>query len=368
MLPHGYTGNTDHGSPLDHPWSDQGPYWNLLGNGGILSTVGDMYLWRQALQGGAVLSAAAREKLFTPFRQNYACGWDVRQTSHGRRIGHNGASDMGFNAIIGWYEEGGTTVIALCNSGTYEGSGEMSQVLAFRMIQLAFGGAVPSFPMSPRLGLSRETLKNYEGLYELPSTSTVRVGLRDDHMVMEPSGQDAVALLALAPEDVVQFEALDKRAGLIVQALLRGDYGPLQEAARNEQAGKAYSQILNKRFREWEKTDGPIERAFVVGTVNSWWDGAGTPVSFIQVVLKNRRRLFRLHWQDGKIAGIGGSAIANPIAIPLRATKPGEFSGWHFAMAKPATVRFQQSADGRFTEAIFCVEGQTLVGRKQRKP
>lgn len=33
---------TPGGLPTDLPWDDDGPYWNLRGNGGLLSTAGDM--------------------------------------------------------------------------------------------------------------------------------------------------------------------------------------------------------------------------------------------------------------------------------------------------------------------------------------
>jgi CubicO group peptidase (beta-lactamase class C family) len=368
VLPHGYTGSVDHGSPLDHAWSDQGPYWNLFGNGGIISTVGDMYRWQRALQGDTVLSASARKKLFTPFLHDYACGWDVRQTPHGRRIGHGGASDLGFNGVVASYEEGPTTVIGLCNSGTYNGSGEMSQVLAYKMADLAFGGALPSLPASTPFSVPRETLKRYEGVYELPSKGAVRVVLREDGLVMEPIGQDAVALLALVPDEAARLGALDKRAGVIAQGLVNQDYQPLQESARTESAGKRYCDYLKKRREEWEKRDGPVERAVILGTVNSWWDGAATPVSFVQIVLKNARRNFRLHWQDGKVAGIGGSVIASPATTPLRATGPGEFIGWHLAIAKPVEVRFHQSTDDRVAEVTLRAGGQAVLGRKKEMP
>ncbi|MDQ2672779.1 MAG: beta-lactamase family protein, partial [Actinomycetota bacterium] len=33
------------GKPFDHPWAEDGPYWNLRGNGGLLSTARDMFRW-----------------------------------------------------------------------------------------------------------------------------------------------------------------------------------------------------------------------------------------------------------------------------------------------------------------------------------
>ena len=42
------------GRPFEHPWGHDGPYWNLRGNGGLLSTARDMLLWHLALEGNEV--------------------------------------------------------------------------------------------------------------------------------------------------------------------------------------------------------------------------------------------------------------------------------------------------------------------------
>jgi CubicO group peptidase (beta-lactamase class C family) len=366
-LPHSYMGAIDHGTSLDHSWSPQGPYWNLFGNGGILSTVGDLYRWQQALQGDTVLSAAARKKLFTPVAQNYACGWDVRPTTHGRRIGHGGANDLGFNAVLGWFEGGAATLIVLCNSGTHGGyGGEMSGAISLRLTELVFGGSLPTFPRSAGFSIPPATLKRYEGRYQLPAGATVQVVLRDGQLVIEPIGHEAVALLALRKEEVDRFAALNQRADLVVGGILRHDFGLLEEAARNAAAGKLFHEHVEKRLRGWEKSDGPVQRAAVLGTVASWWDGQGTPVSFVQIALKSRSRIFRLHWQDGKVAGIGGAAIDNPAATPLQATGPREFIGWHLSIAKPVAVRFDPAADGQVPTLTLGVEGREVKARKQK--
>jgi CubicO group peptidase (beta-lactamase class C family) len=100
-LAHGYTGDGDWGTSLDHPHAPDGPWWNLRGNGGILTTTGDLYRWHLALQGNAVLSAAEREKYQqpkvpegrAPFPQ-YAYGWSVSKSPSGRKelahVGGNG--------------------------------------------------------------------------------------------------------------------------------------------------------------------------------------------------------------------------------------------------------------------------------------
>lgn len=66
-LAHGiYREGEDWGTPLDKAWAPDGPWWNLRGNGGVLSTTGDLYKWHQALEGEAILSKEAKAKMFTP--------------------------------------------------------------------------------------------------------------------------------------------------------------------------------------------------------------------------------------------------------------------------------------------------------------
>lgn len=86
------------GRPYEHPWAADGPHWNLRGNGGILSTARDMFRWHRALTSDTVLSADAREKLFTPhiripgMAESYAYGWGILDTDGARIAWHNGGN------------------------------------------------------------------------------------------------------------------------------------------------------------------------------------------------------------------------------------------------------------------------------------
>ena len=64
---HGYDANSDNGTILEKPHAADGPYWNLRGNGGMVSTVGDMYRFYEALFTGEKLVAFnARHGRFPP--------------------------------------------------------------------------------------------------------------------------------------------------------------------------------------------------------------------------------------------------------------------------------------------------------------
>jgi len=101
------------GRPFDHRWAADGPYWNLLGNGGLLSTARDMFRWHRALEGEQVLEAEAKAELFRPRvleepggDARYAYGWVVLDTPHGRVHWHNGGNGWSYGEIVRLPEAG----------------------------------------------------------------------------------------------------------------------------------------------------------------------------------------------------------------------------------------------------------------------
>ncbi|MEV0949415.1 serine hydrolase domain-containing protein [Promicromonospora sp. NPDC050249] len=94
-----------HGTPLDQPWADDGPYWNLRGNGGLLSTPRDMFRWHVALLGDVVLDEDAKRELFEPrVREEpdetyYAYGWVVDDPEDPSILWHNGGNGWSYGEI-----------------------------------------------------------------------------------------------------------------------------------------------------------------------------------------------------------------------------------------------------------------------------
>jgi CubicO group peptidase (beta-lactamase class C family) len=104
------------GRPNEHPWDADGPYWNLRGNGGILSTARDMFRWHLALDGTGVLSAEAKAKLFEPHvledngETHYGYGWVIVSDGADRIAWHNGGNGWSFTDYLRSVEEGGLAV------------------------------------------------------------------------------------------------------------------------------------------------------------------------------------------------------------------------------------------------------------------
>lgn len=100
----GYRGAERWGTPLEFAWATDGPFWNLRGNGGLLSTVSDLYRWHLALETDRVLSDSSRRKAFNRWAPEsddsmsfYGYGWAVTATTRGTTlIWHNGGNGYFF--------------------------------------------------------------------------------------------------------------------------------------------------------------------------------------------------------------------------------------------------------------------------------
>ncbi len=91
------------GRPYDHPWAEDGPWWNLRGNGGLLSTAQDMGRLLLALEGDAVLDEPAKAQLFRPRvleepggDTRYSYGWVIADTPFGTVNWHNGGNGWAY--------------------------------------------------------------------------------------------------------------------------------------------------------------------------------------------------------------------------------------------------------------------------------
>ncbi|GAA4274863.1 serine hydrolase domain-containing protein [Aquimarina gracilis] len=119
----GYKNNKKWGRPTEKEWSDNGPYWHLKANGGVLSTVQDMYKWHLALLNNEILDSKAKAKYFTKHIEEgegansyYGYGWAIFPTPRNTElIAHNGGNGI-FFADMWRYLEEDITIIIMTNA------------------------------------------------------------------------------------------------------------------------------------------------------------------------------------------------------------------------------------------------------------
>ena len=94
--------------------SDQSMTSSVLGDGGIYSSVSDLYKWDQALYDFDLISEALLDSAFTPWMENYGCGWRIEDYKGNKRISHTG-STCGFRTVFQRFPESTFSVIILTN-------------------------------------------------------------------------------------------------------------------------------------------------------------------------------------------------------------------------------------------------------------
>ena len=99
------------GTPRSKKWLDDGPSWNLRGNGGVIASAETMYQWTAALTSGKILSQPSLELLFSRHAMRnkergvwYGYGWEVRDMDYGERISHSGGN-LVFFAYVEYLKE-----------------------------------------------------------------------------------------------------------------------------------------------------------------------------------------------------------------------------------------------------------------------
>jgi len=100
-------------------WGDEGPYWNLLGNGGLLTTTNDLLKWHDALSMEAVLNADSislfqgrhadvadsPNNQLDAGRTFYGYGWRTIDTPAGIVLTHSGSNGLHFSNFARFTEE-----------------------------------------------------------------------------------------------------------------------------------------------------------------------------------------------------------------------------------------------------------------------
>ncbi len=107
------------GTPLEFDWADDGPYWNLRGNGGLLSTVNDMVRLHLAVRGGLFdddsMDALFGRHIDEGFGDTfYGYGWVSMDTDVGEVRWHDGGNNR-YHCVVFWLVDLDTFVVGMTN-------------------------------------------------------------------------------------------------------------------------------------------------------------------------------------------------------------------------------------------------------------
>ena len=181
------------------------PFTNVHGNGGLLTTVGDLLKWNAFLDNPGAIPGGSRlvEALQTQMTLNsgkriaYALGVSVGVQDGIREVTHGG-STAGYRTWLARYPDQKVSVAVLCNAGTANATGlgtTASNLLLSRPMRSAPVAANDQAYAPPA------DLEKYAGIFRAPSTQlVVRTAVRDGKLVTLAPTQ-----LPLTPTGVDRF-------------------------------------------------------------------------------------------------------------------------------------------------------------------
>jgi CubicO group peptidase (beta-lactamase class C family) len=365
-LAHGYVVGEDKGSPLDRPWLEDGPSWAIRGAGAILSTPGDLYRWHLALEKDEILSADAKNRMFSQHVKEegdayYGYGWMIGKTKRGTKvIEHNGSDNIFFADFRRFIDEN-TVIIGLTND-VYG-----ANILGEKIPDLVFGRTDIKFP--PRIGskvLPDTVLQKYEGTYLLPSGATINVKLNRNRLMFDPIGQDAVNLLTnVRPPEAEKYDKLTYKTKIILEEFVKGDFTNLKSAIAPVKFD-GYKSFLSEFFKPLKDETAPPFGYEVIGTYPLWLSSDKPQATFVRLSNeKNPSVLLLITWENDRIRGRALMRESDYVTMrtPFVARSKNSFVGFHPGLGHLLSINFK--IDKKSKETV--IEFQTDQGIKIAK-
>jgi CubicO group peptidase (beta-lactamase class C family) len=384
---HGYFDEVDYGLPWEAQWAPEGPRWDMIGNGGILSNIDDMYRWAQALQGETVLPARAKEKMFTvvfdpkrDFKQAY--GWRVLATKHGSKVlQHSGDADpFGWNADFRIYPEDHAVLVLLTNRRI--GGSSIRRPLVAGVESLLFGDDQP--PKLPTFTLPKgSTLKKFEGMYALDSGAVFHVAAEDaaiddrhvgKRLIISGEGQQALNLLNSVnrngPGADLRRE-MNAKTTAFVEALRKEDAGELKAVLPPQ----AQPEDVIARWRSFASHEGGLRAYELLGTARRINGGVQT---YVRLIFEKSSGLYRVAWIERNLAAVSNdrlqpaatrylrkSPIPFPITLPLMPQTTTDFVSYDLFTAATLRVTFEINPRGAVSALVFHTNDGVVTARKR---
>jgi len=339
VVAHWYVGEKDNGIPLDKPF----PYWNLIGNGGILSTTEDMFKWSQALKYPKILSSEAKKTLWTPVLNDYACGWDVLETAQGKLFQHDGGSTLGNSADLRVFIEPDIVIVLFSNQSP-DGSALILK-LRDKIEKLVFGEDVLIPPQVARG--DAKGLAKYAGEYRLPLGAKFNVTTGEGGLSIIAEGQGALSLILRTDLTGPKYTELNDRTTALIEKIVRGDYQALFEAFGG---GVPLERISARQKRMWEEMEnsfGTYKSFRVLGTIPL----EGVSATLVQYNFEKGTETIQCVWGPRGLMGI--RVPAAPVRLTLLPQTGTEFIGYDIGTARLIKAQFNLDNNGAVTSLVI---------------
>lgn len=209
------------------------PFENVHGNGGLLTTVGDLLIWTENLETGRVGGPELIREMHQQAVHNngrrhaYASGLRVATYNGVREVSHTGTT-AGYRAFLARYPDQRVGVALLCNNGSAN-PGTLGHAIADAFL----GPAVQRRAAAPApagVAVPAETLRGYAGLYRDPITgASVRLVMAEGRLRLDRGAN-------LVPISATTFQVGTTARRLVIDRVSASARPRLRETSEDDDA------------------------------------------------------------------------------------------------------------------------------------
>lgn len=333
-LPVGYS---DAGKPWGrvyrNGWLPDGPGWYLRGNGGLQSSLDDLYRWHRALDSASVLPADALRKyqtghVKTPGGGQYAYGWGVQATRRGTTVvSHNGGNGYFFTDFRRYVDER-VVIIAMTNQPVVPAT----QLAPRQLEALVFGDAPVVMPPVP-VSVPRDQVESRAGKYLFADGGAVTVRALADGL--EAEADDPLLFGVLGPMSPAggRFADLETRSLAALEAAARDDYKPLFEAFADDRPFDVVRGNQARFWSGWRREFGEFRRLELLGTGVA----QGDPAVTVRIHFERGGPVLQLLWGPRRLLGF---RVVPVKAVPLVPESPTSWVFYTYRLPAPVRLTF----------------------------
>lgn len=315
-------GDTDYGYPWETQWDGKRPLWDLTGNGGMLTTLGDVHKWLVAIKGHKIVSEKSKDKMFQVYypKSDQGYGWNVWQTQGKPYVYRAGdAVPQAWNAEFRWYKDDDLIAVVLNNKRVRAGS--IRHYAMPRLVDITLFGKPPQLPTFAAVNPAK--LRRLEGTYKLESGALLHVKAGEAAtgdvtpkpvLIISGEGQQAIDLLFSANQlpglTKLEVELSDKTKAFI-EALRKSDIDALKLLLPENSS----PEDAVKRWKDFVKQNGELERFEVLGTSPLNQSGVQT---FVRLNFQKTVGVYKVTWRDQKLHEQEEDRLQPAITVFLR--------------------------------------------------
>jgi D-alanyl-D-alanine carboxypeptidase len=160
--------------------------------GSMYSTVDDLMRWDRALYGEKVLTAASKDRMWTPNLNDYGYGWVITER-FGERVMEHGGGINGFSTMI--IRAPGKKLLAIVLSNVETPS---TGAIATGLLSLALGGSPQTGANRKAVSLTPDRVQRFAGVYAMNDSFKLTFRVEGGRLVAQATGQGTTPLEAMS--------------------------------------------------------------------------------------------------------------------------------------------------------------------------